>query len=110
MGGKSRLGPKCIDGKKFGLHSSAQLQKKQGHGEKGVPGRAGSARRGPIDGGEARLRGEEKSDDGPDPSWNRKEGTENARKLSNDIVAVYHESRRGGGDMELLLEQFILTL
>lgn len=39
-----------------------------------------------------------------------KEGSEAARKLSGDIVAVYHESRRGGGDMELLLEKLILTL
>ncbi len=39
-----------------------------------------------------------------------KEGTEEARKLSRAIVAVYHESRRGAGDMELLLERLILTL
>lgn len=39
-----------------------------------------------------------------------KEGTEGAKKLSRDIVAVYHESRRGEGDMELLLERLILTL
>ncbi len=39
-----------------------------------------------------------------------KEGSEEAKKLSRDIVAVYHESRRGGGEMELLLERLILTL
>lgn len=39
-----------------------------------------------------------------------KEGSEEAKRLSREIVAVYHESRRGGGDMELLLERLILTL
>lgn len=39
-----------------------------------------------------------------------KESTEEAKKLSRDIIGVYHESRRGGGDMELLLERLILTL
>lgn len=39
-----------------------------------------------------------------------REGSEASRKLSSDIVAAYHESRRGGGEMELLLERLILTL
>ena len=35
---------------------------------------------------------------------------ERARKLSSDMVTLYHESRRGAGDLGLLLERYILTL
>ncbi|MCX6819902.1 MAG: hypothetical protein NT019_01275 [Candidatus Adlerbacteria bacterium] len=30
--------------------------------------------------------------------------------LSREIVTLYHDSHRGAGDLELLLEQFVLTL
>ncbi len=33
-----------------------------------------------------------------------------ARKLSRDLVCLYHDSRRGAGELELLLERFILTM
>ncbi len=33
-----------------------------------------------------------------------------ARKLSHDLVCLYHDSHRGAGDLSLLLERFILTL
>jgi hypothetical protein len=33
-----------------------------------------------------------------------------SKKLSSAIVSLYHDSRRGAGSLELLLEQFILSL
>jgi hypothetical protein len=30
--------------------------------------------------------------------------------LSRELVSIYHDSHRGAGDLELLLERFILTL
>ncbi len=31
-------------------------------------------------------------------------------KLSRELVSLYHDSHRGAGDLELLLERFVLTL
>lgn len=31
-------------------------------------------------------------------------------KLSRELVSIYHDSHRGAGDLELLLERFVLTL
>lgn len=39
-----------------------------------------------------------------------KEDSKDERKLSQDLLSVYHGARRGEGDMELLLERLILTL
>ena len=31
-------------------------------------------------------------------------------KLSRELVVLYHDSHRGAGDLELLLERFVLSL